>query len=587
MTWAIITLPIETEGDVVTVRQRARRIAELLGFERQDQTRIATAVSEIARNAFGYAKGGRAEFAVDPSGPQQLFRIRITDRGGGIPDLQRILDGQYQSQSGMGLGLVGARRLMDNFKIDTVPGKGTVVELEQRIPRRSGRITQSKLSDLAATLKNDVSADPLQILRDQNRELLQSLDEIRRRDEESRQLNQELGDTNRGVVALYAELDERAEQLRRASELKSRFLSHMSHEFRTPLNSILALSRLLLDRIDGDLTAEQERQIGYVRRSAESLLELVNDLLDLSKVEAGKIDVKPTRFTVASLFGALRGALRPLLASPAVELNFDAAEDLPELQTDEAKLAQILRNLISNALKFTERGEVHVTARYEAGTGSVTFAVRDTGIGIAPADQERIFEEFSQVDSSLQKKAKGTGLGLPLSRSLAELIGGNIRVESELGQGSVFTLTIPATLGTAAGATATAPDESKKRVLIIDDDETFRYVMKQILRNEPRYEVIEAADGDDGLRQAREGRPDVIVLDLQMPNVDGFTVLQELNADGRTSVIPIVISTSLAVNAELKARLPVGTRVISKNLISRENVSLFLRDAVNPQGNVL
>ena len=290
MTWPIVTLPIETESDVVTVRQRARRIAELLGFERQDQTRIATAVSEIARNAFGYAGRGRAEFAVEPDEPQQ-FRVRITDKGKGIADLQAILDGQYRSQSGMGLGLLGAKRLMDDCKIDTAAGKGTTVELTQYLPRRAGRITRNTVNDVTAALKRDTAADPLAVLRDQNRELLQSLEDIRRRDEESKQLNQELGDTNRGVVALYAELDERAEQLRKASELKSRFLSHMSHEFRTPLNSILALSRLLLDRIDGDLVPEQERQIGYIRRSAESLLELVNDLLDLSKVEAGKVEV--------------------------------------------------------------------------------------------------------------------------------------------------------------------------------------------------------------------------------------------------------------------------------------------------------
>jgi signal transduction histidine kinase/CheY-like chemotaxis protein len=465
-----------------------------------------------------------------------------------------------------------------------VPGKGTDVELEQRIPRRADRITQRKIADLAAALKKDTSADPLEVLRDQNRELLQSLDEIQRREEESWQLNQELGDTNRGVVALYAELDERAEQLRKASELKTRFLSHMSHEFRTPLNSVLALSRLLLDRIDGDLTTEQERQIGYIRRSAESLLELVNDLLDLSKVEAGKVEVKPTRFTVSDLFGALRGALRPLLTSPSVELIFDPAGDVPELQTDEAKVAQILRNLISNALKFTESGEVRVAARYQAETGTAIFSVRDTGIGIAPGDQQRIFEEFRQVDNRLQRKAKGTGLGLPLSRSLAELIGGNIHVESVLGQGSVFTLTIPASFGEIAATSGIVPDDSRKRVLVIDDDETFRYVMKQILRSEPRYELIEAADGDDGLRQARNGHPDVIVLDLQMPNVDGFTVLQELNADKRTSVIPIIVSTSLTVDAALKARLPVGTRVIAKNLISRENISLFLREATSPHG---
>ncbi len=576
----IATMPIESESDVVAVRQRARRIAELLGFERQDQTRIATAVSEIARNAFLYAGRGRVEFLAEERESPQLFRIRIRDWGKGIANLQAILDGQYRSQSGMGLGLVGARRLMDQFNIDSKPGEGTVVELAQHLPTRRDRITQSKLSDIAANLRREEAIDPLAALREQNRELMQSLEEIRRRDEESKQLNLELGDTNRGVVALYAELDERAEQLRKAGELKTRFLSNMSHEFRTPLNSILALSRLLLDRIDGELTPEQERQVGYIRRSAESLLELVNDLLDLAKVEAGKVEVKATSFTVSNLFGALRGALRPLQVSPSVELIFDRADDLPELLTDEAKVAQILRNLISNALKFTEEGEVRVRAEYDGESKLATFSVRDTGIGIGPDDQTRIFEEFSQIDTRLQKKTKGTGLGLPLSRSLAELIGGTIRVESVLGQGSVFTLAIPARLG---GAAAPAVQLSKKRVLVIDDDDTFRYILRQIIGNEPRYEVLEASRGDDGLRLAKDERPDVIVLDLQMPNIDGFTVLQQLNADQRTSIIPVVVATSLAVNAELKARLPVGTRLISKNLISRENVSLFLRDAVDAQ----
>src|SRR5215467_9398231 len=218
----------------------------------------------------------------------------------------------------MGLGLVGARRLMDHFRIDSRPGKGTVVEIGRDLPHRTGPIAQTKISEIAAALRQETSSDPLTALREQNRELMHSLDEIRRREEEAKELNQELGDTNRGVVALYAELDERAEQLRQASELKTRFMSNMSHEFRTPLNSVLALSRLLLDGIDGDLTPEQERQVGYIRRSAESLLELVNDLLDLAKVEAGKVDLRPSAFTIGELFGGLRGALRPLLTSPAV-----------------------------------------------------------------------------------------------------------------------------------------------------------------------------------------------------------------------------------------------------------------------------
>jgi signal transduction histidine kinase/CheY-like chemotaxis protein len=576
--WPIVTVPIENEADVVVVRQRAHRLAELLGFERQDQTRIATAVSELARNAFSYAGSGRAEFIFDPAPVPQSFCVKISDKGPGIADVQTILDGQYRSKSGMGLGILGVRRLMDHFKIDSKPGRGTTVEIGHDLPHRVAPVSREKLAEVASALQKDNSSDPLEALRQQNRELMQSLDEIRRKEEESKQLDQELSDTNRGVVALYAELDERAEQLRQASELKTKFLSNMSHEFRTPLNSVLALSRLLLDRIDGELTPEQERQVGYIRRSAESLLELVNDLLDLAKVEAGKVDIRPTAFTVAELFGGLRGALRPLLTSQAVELIFDIPDKVPNLFTDEAKVTQILRNLISNALKFTEQGEVRVTASFEAEKGRVNLSVRDTGIGIAPQDHKRIFEEFSQVDTKIQKRVKGTGLGLPLSKSLAELLGGELTMESVLGQGSVFTLSIPPTRGDPSRAQRSA-ESGRKRVLLIDDDETFRYVMRQIISNEPRYEFIEAFDGEGGLKAAREQKPDVIILDLQMPTLDGFTVLQELGADSRTSVTPVIVSTSLNVNAELKARLPAGTRVISKNTISRENVSLFLRDA--------
>jgi signal transduction histidine kinase len=578
--WPIVTVPIENEGDVVTVRQRAHRVAELLGFDRQDQTRIATAVSELARNAFGYAGGGRAEFALDASTIPQRFAVRICDQGPGISNLQTILDGQYRSQSGMGLGLVGARRLMDTFSIDSKPGKGTTVEVGHRLPSRLDPWPRAKLTEIVSHLKKESSSDPLTALREQNRELMQSLEELRRREEESQQLNQELGDTNRGVVALYAELDGRAEQLRQASDLKTRFLSNMSHEFRTPLNSVLALSRLLLDRIDGDLTSEQERQVGYIRRSAESLLELVNDMLDLAKVEAGKAEVKPVRFTVTSLFGALRGALKPLLTSTSVELVFEPLQDLPPLYTDEAKIAQILRNLVSNALKFTERGEVRVTARLEEDETKVIFAVRDTGIGIAAEYHERIFEEFSQVDTRLQKKVKGTGLGLSLSRSLARLLGGDLTVESVPGQGSVFSLQVPTSLGEPDRETSAARDDGAKSVLLIDDDETFRYVLRQIVSNESRYEFMEADGGEQGLKMAREKRPDVIILDLQMPAVDGFTVLQRLSDDERTNAIPVVVSTSMTIDPALRSRLPEHVRLISKNAISRESVSSFLRDAI-------
>jgi signal transduction histidine kinase len=576
MTWPIVTMPIETEADVVAVRQRARRIAELLGFERQDQTRIATAVSEIARNAFGYGGGGRTEFLVDANATPQAFLVRIIDAGPGIGDLDEILEGRYRSASGMGLGLVGAKRLMDLFRVDSRAGEGTTVELGQYMPR-AAKLTRTQLSDVAKHLTREQSADPITALREQNQELLHSLEELRRRQDEANRLSHELGDTNRGVVALYAELEDKADQLRQASEQKSRFLSNMSHEFRTPLNSIMALSRLLLDNVDGELNAEQGRQVGYIRRSAEQLLDLVNDLLDLAKVEAGRVEIKPSTFTTTELFSTLRGALKPLHQQAGVELLFVEDANLPPLVTDEGKVAQILRNLVSNALKFTEKGEVRVTARRHT-DDRIAFAVADTGVGIAPADHERIFDEFTQIDSRLQKYAKGTGLGLPLSRRLAELLGGAILLESEVGVGSTFTLVLPNRYAAeAAGAT---DETGRKRILVIDDDETFQYVLRQILSFEARYEVLEARDGEDGLRRAREDHPDVIVLDLQMPNVDGFAFLHELELDPSVSATPVIVSTSLAVNSELRARLPAGVPILSKHSMSRENVSMLLREAV-------
>lgn len=312
--WPIVSMSIAAESDVVAIRQSAHRIAQMLGFDQQSQTRVATAVSEIARNAFSYAGGGTAEFLFDSKSTPQAFAIRITDKGSGIVDLEAILEGRYRSTSGMGLGLIGARRLTDRFEITTAQGKGTQVLLVQNLPPRAGIITQSSLVQIAGRLPRENSDDALSALRQQNHELLQSLDDLRRRQEEVERLSRELGDTNRGVVALYAELDERANQLRLTSEQKTRFLSNMSHEFRTPLNSILALSRLLLDRIDGDLTPEQERQVTYILRSADGLLELVNDLLDIAKVEAGKTDVKLSTFpsrTCSAHCAALSSPCRP------------------------------------------------------------------------------------------------------------------------------------------------------------------------------------------------------------------------------------------------------------------------------------
>jgi len=267
-------------------------------------------------------------------------------------------------------------------------------------------------------------------------------DELTRLRAQVEALTTELAETNHGVVALYAELDDNAVRLREASELKSRFLSYMSHEFRTPLGAIRSIARILLDRLDGPLTDEQQRQVAFIQSSATELSDMVDDLLDLAKVEAGRVTISPAWFDMVDLFSALRGMFKPILSSESVSLIFEEPTGVPPVYSDDKKLSQILRNFISNALKFTPRGEVRVTAQL-AGTDRVTFAVNDTGIGIAAEYLGEIFLEFVQVEGPIQKRLRGSGLGLSLSKKLAEVLGGDVGVTSTLGAGSTFWVTIP------------------------------------------------------------------------------------------------------------------------------------------------
>lgn len=283
--------------------------------------------------------------------------------------------------------------------------------------------------------------------------------ELNARAEEVEALRAEIEETNRGVVALYSELDMQAEQLRQATELKSRFLAYMSHEFRTPIVAIQSITRLLIDRVDGPLTPEQEKQVMFVRDTAAEFAEMVNDLLDLARLEAGRVDVSPAWFDMVALFDALRGMFKPVLTNPEVSLIFEEPHGVPKLFNDDRKLSQILRNYISNALKFTPSGEVRVSASCDA-PGTITFSVRDTGIGIPPASHGEVFRDFVQIDSPLQRRYRGSGLGLALSKRLAELLGGNVGFESEPGVGSRFYVTLPTEFPcTPTDATASSGDD--------------------------------------------------------------------------------------------------------------------------------
>jgi signal transduction histidine kinase/CheY-like chemotaxis protein len=576
MTTKLAATAIRAEEDVVEARRQARELAARLGLDPNDQIRVATAVSEIARNAFHYAGGGAVEFGFDPE--TSRFEIRVTDTGPGIADLKKILGGSYQSKTGMGMGIIGAKRLMDDFSIESQPGLGTVVTLVKVAPAGAQRQTPQKLAKLSAEIARSSPHNILDDLRQENRELLRVMTELRARQEDLSRLNAELEDTNRGVVALHAELEDKAERLRYADRMKSRFLSHMSHEFRTPLTSILALSRLLMDGADGGLNPEQLKQVTFIRKSADSLLEMVNDLLDLARVEAGKSVVRPAPFSIANLFGALRGALRPLQVNDAVELLFEDAATLPSMHTDEAKVAQILRNFISNSLKFTERGEVRVGARLAAAGHAMVFSVADTGIGIGPENIELVFQEFAQVDGTFQRKFKGSGLGLPLSKGFAELLGGRVWVESAVGKGSTFYAEIPLVYGAASGDGAGAGQRGCDLV-IIDDEEVSRYLIRQSLG--PHMSMMEASDGPSGIDLARRQSPRGILLDLRMPGMNGIEVLRELKADAVTRDIPVVIVTSKLLTQEERDILDSQAQaVLSKEVLSQPDGGERIRNAI-------
>jgi len=343
------------------------------------------------------------------------------------------------------------------------------------------------------------------------------------------------------------------------------------------------------------LTAEQEKQITFIRRAAQDLSDLVNDLLDLAKAEAGKIAVRPEEFRVSDLFGTLRGLFRPLVV-PEVTLVFDEPAGLPPLYTDEGKVSQILRNFVSNALKFTERGQVRVSATLDVARQAVVFAVADTGIGIALEDQDQIFEEFAQADHPIQQRTKGTGLGLPLARRLAELLGGNVNLQSAPGRGSVFSAVVPLVYNGPAQVPADLERHQMQtpalevnrgysdNILIVDDDEAARYVLKRFL-DETAFTIIDAATGSEGLRKAREYRPRVIFLDLMMPEMSGFEALERLKSDPVTRDIPVIIITSKPLKDRDRRTLDgKAIAILSKETASREAAIAGVREAMVQAG---
>ncbi|MEN0105996.1 MAG: response regulator [Pseudomonas sp.] len=439
------------------------------------------------------------------------------------------------------------------------------LEEQSRVLKESQAHLESQQAELEQT--NEQLADQAQRLADQR----DSLDE-----------------KNMALNTAQRELEDRAQELQRASLYKSEFLANMSHELRTPLNSSLILAKLLGDNPDGNLTAEQVKFADSIYSAGNDLLLLINDILDISKVEAGKLEMRPINMPLTRLVDSLRTVFQPIAADKQLTFTVDLAPNVPgSLFTDQQRVEQILKNLLSNAIKFTEQGQVSLSITRQD-DGRVAFAVTDSGIGIRQDQQEYIFEAFRQADGTTNRRYGGTGLGLSISRDLATLLGGSISVVSAPGQGSTFTLVlpqayeeglvietvaelpplpaiVPVLAPTPASTTAPAPiaqfdddrehlQQGSRRILVIEDEPNFAQILYD-LAHELKYDCLVAHGADDGLQLAAQYLPDAVLLDMRLPDISGLAVLQRLKDNPHTRHIPVHV---ISVEDRMEAALQLG-----------------------------
>jgi len=402
----------------------------------------------------------------------------------------------------------------------------------------------------------------------------------------------ELEAQNDEIVEQNMELELQKRQLGEASRLKSVFLSNMSHELRTPLNSVIALAGVLVRRLKDKAPEEEYGYLGVIERNGRHLLALINDILDLSRIEAGREEVAATAFSLRELAAEVTATLAPLAAEKGIALVNSVTEGLPPLKSDLDKCRHILQNLAGNAVKFTAAGRVELSADLEG--GGVAVKVSDTGIGIARDKLDLIFEEFRQADESTTRAYGGTGLGLAIAKRYATLLRGSIAVESEPGKGSVFTLRLP--LAIEAGAPAlslptlparhkvAAPEAGRgRRILVVEDSEPALVQLRDILRGQG-YEVAEARNGREALERIAAAPPDAMILDLMMPEVDGFAVLRSIRENDATSRLPVLILTAKHVTREELSFLKSNNvrQLIQKGDVNRHDLLAAVEAMLRP-----
>lgn len=571
---ALLRLTCADEPDVFTVRQRGREIAKAIGLDGQNQMRVAAALSDVGRDLVRRSLTAAVTFTVRTSAPGALvteFRWH-----GGPPEAV------------LTAGWVSASRLMDEVHPSHSDGRGLLTMVKTR-PTALPAMSPDLMARLRTEITTHVVTSPLDELRQQNQELLDALEnveskhtELLRLNEELeetnrgvlalyKELSEELEETNRGVVALYAELNEKSTQLRVASEAKTRFWSNISHELRGPLNSVIGLARLLVTPGSDPLTDEQHKQVDLINASGVTLLALVNELLDTAKAESGRLVPQLAPVDLVAAFLQLRGVLRSTVTSPDVRLVIDEPAGLPAIWTDETMLVRILRNVLSNALKFTEHGEVRLAVAID--DRNVVFTITDTGIGIPPDEIEKVFEEFHQVRSKLQTKTSGTGLGLPYARRLAAILAGDLTLTSALGHGTTVTLRLPH----RDPADRTLPRFDS--ILVVDDDEDFRARLTAILTEHARA-IRHVGDGRSALRTIAADKPGLVFLDLHMPGMNGREVLSVLRQKPDLRNIPVVVATSALPEGLDLTSTGLSAALLLKANMGVDTIALAISEAV-------
>ncbi len=564
--WPIATLPLELEDDVVHARQCARIVAQHLGFGGQDQTRIATALSEIARNALDYAGGGKVDVLL-AGAPDRCLVLRVRDRGPGIADLARILDGRYESPTGMGRGITGARRLMDRFAIDT-SASGTTVDLAKLLPNGVQPTAASvrALSDAVRALR---SANPGTVVRDENRELVETLAILAEREEEAQRLNRELEETNRGVVALHSELERRAEELSRAGETLERQVTARTRELAEANTRLLAEAKAR-ERIEADLRQSQKMEAvgqltGGIAHDFNNMLGAIVGALDMvqRRLKQGRHERLDTYIEMALSSASRAAALthrllafarrQPLdpkvvdvnalvtgmtdllrrTVNEAIELRFMLDPSVCTTLCDPFQLENAILNLAINARDaMPDGGCIEVaTLNVIVAAASVTPAapgeyvvvrVTDTGIGMPPEVAARAFDPFFTT----KPIGQGTGLGLSMIYGFARQSNGCAVITSVPGQGTAIDILLPrhdgevATLQASAGDLAVA-DGRGEVVLLVEDENSIRDLMREAFAD-AGYAVLSARDGAEGLAVARSApQVDLLVTDVGLPGLNG------------------------------------------------------------------